>query len=518
MPKRTSDKDNLAFHLDLLKQIPYHRKITARELHQQMLALGYTKSLRAVQRALAKLTEEYDIDCDNRTVPYGYRRLGKPPVTQSLTSTQAAFIKISTERLKKSVPANLISAMKPLVEQADFVLKHGNRQSRENIWLRHLQMSKAHPDISESLLNDLSQQIYQQKQVELHSSILFKRLTVSPLGLFDTAFSVYLIAYLDGEIKAYDLRYINEIRPLELAVEYPKGFDLNQYQVSATQFDTPVITLSSSHQPEENRTMSSQNFMGLFPFALPKGEYDSSHFQSKEANCLYHFSSEEEPSRIHIIAKGSFGKNVMESIALPESEMLSVEFLEEQQVSLYESEKLDFLFVISDDFNWLQVQNYQNVDVQMIIGSRPYRGLIKPHSCFVYSQSIEQYQIMIQSILDAFFIPGLISIDGHDFKKLVEKGGTGVVASSFRGGNADSHRAKKAAEAVLAELKATSTNLRQIEGCFVCITASDDIELQEVDVIMSTFMETVNPEAIVLFGTGYYEHFEGIQVNVIAVV
>lgn len=497
MPKRTSDKDNLAFHLDLLKQIPYHRKITARELHQQMLALGYTKSLRAVQRALAKLTEEYDIDCDNRTVPYGYRRLGKPPVTQSLTGTQAAFIKIATDRLKKSVPANLISAMKPLVEQADFVLKHGNRQSRESIWLRHLQMSKAHPDISESLLSELSQQIYQQKQVELHSSILFRRLTVSPLGLFDTAFSVYLIAYLDGEIKAYDLRYINEIRLLELVAEYPEGFDMNQYHTTATQFDAPMITLSSSHQTEENRTMSSQALMGLPTYLQPE---------------------EERQTRVHIIAKGSFGKNVMESIKLPASETLSVEFLESQQVSQYESEKLDLLLVISDDFDWLYVQNYHNVEVQMIVGSRPYRGLVKPYSCFMYSQPIEQYQAMIQSILDNFFDPGCIVMDFQDLKKLTEKGGTGVITSSFRSGGPDSDRVKEVAEAILTQLKATSTNLNQIQSCFISIVAGDDLELREVELLMSTFMESMDPEAIVLFGTIFCADLEGMQLNVITLI
>lgn len=497
MPKRTSDKDNLAFHLDLLKQIPYHRKITARELHQQMLALGYTKSLRAVQRALAKLTEEYDIDCDNRSVPYGYHRLGKPPVTQSLTSTQAAFIKIATDRLQKSVPANLISAMKPLVEQADFVLKHGNRQSRENVWLRHLQISKAHPDISESLLNELSQQIYQQKQVELHSAILFRSLIVSPLGLFDTAFSVYLIAYLDGEIKAYDLRYVDEIRPLELVAKYPKRIDLNQYHAIATQFDAPMITLSSSHQTEEKITMSSQEL------TVPND---------------YVPQYEEDVPRVHIIAKGTFGKNVMDGIALPESEMLSVEFLEDTQVSQYENEKLDLLFVITDEFDWLFLQNYQDVALQMIVGSRPYRGLIKPSSCFVYGQPITEYRSMIQSILGVLFKPGLIVIDYDDFKKVVEKGGTAVIASSFRGGDAKTRRAEDVAESVLAQLQAASMNLNHLQGCLIHIIANDDMEFMEIDTIMKMLVASMNPDSLTLIGTTLDETVEGIQVNILAIM
>lgn len=497
MPKRSSDKDNLAFHLDLLKQIPYHCKITARELHQQMLALGYLKSLRAVQRMLVKLIEEYEIECDNRAKPYGYRRLGRLPVTQSLTNTQAVFIKIATERLQKSVPANLISAMKPIVEQADFVLKYGNRQSRENVWLHNLQMNKIYPDISESLSAELSSQIYQQKQVTLYSPILFSKLTVSPLGLLHTAFSIYLIAYISGYIKAFDLRYISKIQPLSITAEYPKRFNLSEYKSSATQFDTPVIILSSSHQTEENIMMSNQELIGF-----------STYLQSEE----------DRSARVHIIAKGSFGKNVMGSIALPDNEMLSVEFLEEQQVSQYENEKLDLLLVITDEFDWLFLQDYQNVEIQMIVGSRPYRGLIKPLSCFVYGQPIAQYRSMIQNILGALFKPGLIAIDCDDLRKLVEKGGTGVVASSFRGGDANSSRAEDVAQSVLVQLQADSMNLQHLQGCLINIIANDDLELNEVQTLMDRLMESTNPDSLILIGTTLDERVEGIQVNLLAIM
>lgn len=224
--------------------------------------------------------------------------------------------------------------------------------------------------------------------------------------------------------------------------------------------------------------------------------------------------------RVHIIAKGAFGKKVMENMTLPESKTLSVEFLEGQQISEYESKKINLLLVISDDFDWQYVQNYQNVDVQMIIGSRPYRGLIKPHSCFVYGQPIEQYQAMIRSILNIFFDQGLVSMEFRDLKKLTEKGGTGVITSSFQGGDADSHRAKKAAEAAVAQLKAESTNLSQIQGCLISIVAGFDLELMEVDMVTSTFMKTMDPEAIVLFGTELNEDLEGvgIQVNALAIM
>lgn len=228
---------------------------------------------------------------------------------------------------------------------------------------------------------------------------------------------------------------------------------------------------------------------------------------------------EERAARVHIIAKGTFGKNVMKNVALPESETLSVEFLDEQQVSQYESEKLDLLFIISEDFDWLYVQNYQDVEVQMIVGSRPYRGLVKPHSCFMYGQPVEQYRIMIQGILNALFLEELISIDYGDLKTLTEKGGTGVIASSFRAGDQHSRRAEQAADAVLMQLKEASSNFRQIQGCLINIIGNENLELGEVQTLMDTFMASnLNQDAIILMGAGFDNSLDGIQVNVIAVV
>lgn len=493
MPKRTTDKDNLAFHLELLKQIPYQRKITARELHQQMLALGYTKSLRAVQRALVRLTQEYEIDCDDRSPPYGYYRLGRQPITQSLTGTQAAFIQIATEKLAKSVPANFISAMKPLVEQAEHILKYGNQQAPERAWLRNVRLKEKHPDVSESILLQLSDLIYQRKQALLFSTILGSQHTVSPLGLLETAFSVYLIAHLQGEIKAFDLRYISKIQPLTLTSEQPAGFNLAHYDTAATQFDTPVITLSSHQQPTEEKTMFTQNQL--------------THYLATE--------EDESSARVHIIARGSFGKNVLKDLALPKAGGLSVEFLESQQVSQYENEKLDFLFVITDEFDWLQLQNYQDVEAQFIIGSRPYRGLIKPHSCFVYGQSEAHYRTMIQDILNNLLGERLIQIDYTDLKNLLEKGSTGIVATSFRSGDATSRRAEEAATAILTQLRAASTNLSQIHGCFISVMGNENLELGEMQTIMETLMAEINPDATILLGADFDNSVNGLQVNVL---
>ena len=73
MAKRPDNQETLIFSLELLRRIPRQRKVTAKELHRQLQETGLKKGLRTVQRQLKMLSEYFDIECDDREKPYGYR-------------------------------------------------------------------------------------------------------------------------------------------------------------------------------------------------------------------------------------------------------------------------------------------------------------------------------------------------------------------------------------------------------------------------------------------------------------
>lgn len=59
--------------IELLHRIPRERKIIAPQLQRQLTAAGYERDLRSIQRHLKQITEHFDVECDDRGRPYGYR-------------------------------------------------------------------------------------------------------------------------------------------------------------------------------------------------------------------------------------------------------------------------------------------------------------------------------------------------------------------------------------------------------------------------------------------------------------
>jgi DNA-binding transcriptional ArsR family regulator len=73
MAKRPDTSETVRIVLEILRRIPRTRKVTASELHAQLVAADFDRNLRTVQRHLDALAEGFDIECDDRSKPYGYR-------------------------------------------------------------------------------------------------------------------------------------------------------------------------------------------------------------------------------------------------------------------------------------------------------------------------------------------------------------------------------------------------------------------------------------------------------------
>ena len=72
MHKRPDTREAVLLALELLKRIPRTRKVSARELHEQLPA-DLARDLRTVQRQLDMLSQAFDIERDDSSKPYGYR-------------------------------------------------------------------------------------------------------------------------------------------------------------------------------------------------------------------------------------------------------------------------------------------------------------------------------------------------------------------------------------------------------------------------------------------------------------
>ncbi|MDP2771333.1 MAG: WYL domain-containing protein, partial [Giesbergeria sp.] len=64
MAQRPDTLETALLMVELLRRIPRGRKITARELHQQLKDAGFERDLRSIQRQLETLSEHFDIERD----------------------------------------------------------------------------------------------------------------------------------------------------------------------------------------------------------------------------------------------------------------------------------------------------------------------------------------------------------------------------------------------------------------------------------------------------------------------
>ena len=73
MPRRPDTKETVLLAIELMKRIPRSGSVTVQELHRQLVGTGLEREERTLQRQLKMLCEHFDIECDDRTRPHGYR-------------------------------------------------------------------------------------------------------------------------------------------------------------------------------------------------------------------------------------------------------------------------------------------------------------------------------------------------------------------------------------------------------------------------------------------------------------
>ncbi len=73
MSNKADTLETVLMAIELLKRIPRNRKVSASELHAQLIDKGMVRDIRTIQRLLEVLSERFDIERDDQSKPYGYR-------------------------------------------------------------------------------------------------------------------------------------------------------------------------------------------------------------------------------------------------------------------------------------------------------------------------------------------------------------------------------------------------------------------------------------------------------------
>ena len=241
MPQRPDTLDTVLLAVELLRRIPRGRKITARELHQQLKDAGFERDLRSIQRQLEVLSEHFDIERDERSKPYGYRWLERAQglAVPHLTPQESLLLQLAQEHLKNLLPARLLASMDGFFTQARRNLGDSPDTVLEREWPRKVRVVATSqpllaPTVLPGVLEEVSEALYANRWLQLdYRNAADKRsqVKVMPLGLAQQGPRLYLVCRYEGfdNERSLALHRIRKAEASTLRFERPAGFDLQKY-------------------------------------------------------------------------------------------------------------------------------------------------------------------------------------------------------------------------------------------------------------------------------------------------
>ena len=241
MAKRPDNQETLVFALELLRRIPRHRRITAKELHKQLQEAGLNKGLRTVQRQLKLLSEYFDIECDDREKPYGYRWIEQADgfCVPRLGLQDSLLLTLAEQYLRKILPAKLMKSMEGFFTQARYELAYHDGQHPEQEWLSKVRIVDTTqpllpPKVKSEVFEAVSNALYENKWLKVnYRNVDGKRgdYRVMPLGLAQQGPRLYLVCRFEGfdNERSLALHRIISAEALTMSFKRPPEFDLKKY-------------------------------------------------------------------------------------------------------------------------------------------------------------------------------------------------------------------------------------------------------------------------------------------------
>ena len=241
MAKRPDNQETLVFALELLRRIPRHRRITAKELHKQLQEAGLKKDLRTVQRQLKMLSERFDIECDDREKPYGYRWIEQADgfCIPRLGLQDSLLLTLAEQYLRKILPAKLMKSMEGFFTQARYELAYHDGQHPEQEWLSKVRIVDTTqpllpPKVKSEVFEAVSNALYENKWLKVnYRNVDGKRgdYRVMPLGLAQQGPRLYLVCRFEGfdNERSLALHRIITAEALTMSFKRPPEFDLKKY-------------------------------------------------------------------------------------------------------------------------------------------------------------------------------------------------------------------------------------------------------------------------------------------------
>lgn len=241
MALRPDSMETVHLTIELLHRIPRNSKITALDLQVQLAAAGYQRDLRSIQRHLRQIVDHFDVECDERGKPYGYRwkEKAKGLSLPGINQHESLLLALAEQHLRHLLPPKLMASMEGYFRQARGNLLDTRKPNLEKQWLHKVRVVSTNqpllaPDVDGEIFSRVGDALYNNQWLKISYRNAKGKETsarVMPLGLAQQGVHLYLVCRFDGYDNERSLalhRFISA-EAGTMTFRRPKEFDLRRY-------------------------------------------------------------------------------------------------------------------------------------------------------------------------------------------------------------------------------------------------------------------------------------------------
>ena len=243
-------RNTVARQWELLKTLPTRGAgKTAKDLTKTLNDLGFKVSKRQVERDLSELMDSFDIECNSKSIPYGWRWIREAPVTfPGLTLEEALSMRLIEEAIRPLLPASILKSAEPRFRQATKKLDSLKKTNKVSRWAEKIRVISPAlpllpPEINQEILETIQSALLSEKQLEIEYCSFdddeAKPLTLHPLAMVQRGPHTYLVAtaFSYPDIRLYSLQRVRNAVINDFRAKRPDDFNIDRYiESGALQF------------------------------------------------------------------------------------------------------------------------------------------------------------------------------------------------------------------------------------------------------------------------------------------
>ena len=236
--------DSVLRMIKMTERIPrYPAKVTANQIQDFLKNHGYSISLRSVQRDLNELSRLFPIECDDKSIPFGWSWKKNSPGIESpaMDPIQALTFSLAAQYLEPLMPKASFKRIEKFFQRAENILM-GDERSNILRWRKRVRFIPESIRFKDpNIRSDIRQKIYRAMYEGYQMKAFYRKRgekrsdlrLIHPLGIVVKGSITYVISMMDDDHENPRYLPMHRFEAVEILdgkkIIEPKNFDLDDY-------------------------------------------------------------------------------------------------------------------------------------------------------------------------------------------------------------------------------------------------------------------------------------------------